>query len=293
MNTIGLVVFAMHRSGSSMLTALLGAAGVFLGSPRYLQYADSDNADGYWEHDLLRRANEALFNWNGHDWFDTFDWQDRKLTSERASAFAEQARLVATDLEQKQLWGVKDPRLCFTWPYWQPFLSPATALICVRHPLQVADSLRRRNRFPMEFGLLLWEDYVNRALRASQNMKRSVVLDEDLLTRPKETLIQTFDEMGIEPPSGLNALASNTVVRPELRRASAQEYGELSPTQARLWQALSNRQCPPPARLDSGASALVARNLPLIILRQQSRRVLHRLHQLEQAVQNLNIPDKE
>ncbi len=49
--------------------------------------------------------------------------------------------------------------MCLTSPAWRKLIPSPIVILAYRHPIEVATSLFRRNKFPMEFGLALWEKY--------------------------------------------------------------------------------------------------------------------------------------
>ena len=53
-------VVGMHRSGTSMVTALLHHAGLYLGSEDDLMPATPDNQDGFWESMRFVELNDQL-----------------------------------------------------------------------------------------------------------------------------------------------------------------------------------------------------------------------------------------
>jgi hypothetical protein len=57
-----------HRSGTSMVTRLLHACGLYLGPKSELMPAQADNPDGFWEHLGFVRLNDELLNEPGGAW---------------------------------------------------------------------------------------------------------------------------------------------------------------------------------------------------------------------------------
>ena len=68
---------------------------------------------------------------------------------------------------------LKEPRFCLTFHLWcKPFGVP----ICIhvyRSPPQIAQSLRTRNGFSLQFGLALWEKYALEALKVTKDIQNA------------------------------------------------------------------------------------------------------------------------
>ena len=63
-------VLGMHRSGTSLLARLLNIAGIELGAASSLARPAEDNPRGFWEHEELRKTNDALLQVFGGSWMD-------------------------------------------------------------------------------------------------------------------------------------------------------------------------------------------------------------------------------
>jgi Uncharacterized protein conserved in bacteria len=57
-----------HRSGTSMLTRLLHACGLYLGPQNQLMPPQADNPDGFWEHLGFVALNDELLSELGGAW---------------------------------------------------------------------------------------------------------------------------------------------------------------------------------------------------------------------------------
>ena len=178
----GVVILGMHRSGTSLLAGLLFRSGLFVGERRDLIWgADAtDNSKGFYERSDIVLQNDALMKAQKVHW---------SLFGDRFSV--DQAR---ADLEAKSIdwgygmrglaalndprhspWALKDPRLCLSLDFWVPLLtSPSgtkpAAIFTYRHPVEVARSLQKREKFGMRRGLLLWLVYNQKALEQAKNL---------------------------------------------------------------------------------------------------------------------------
>ena len=60
--------------------------------------------------------------------------------------------VIHQDFGAAPLWSWKNPRTCLTLPFWQRLLPSMRYVICLRNPIDVARSLRRRNGFSLDKG---------------------------------------------------------------------------------------------------------------------------------------------
>ena len=81
-------------------------------------------------------------------------------------------------------WGFKDPRSCLTMRSSGSGLEPQLRFVlCVRHPLEVALSLKRRNQNSYSLGLSLWERYYATVLESGHAAERRIVTHYDTFFR--------------------------------------------------------------------------------------------------------------
>lgn len=144
----------MHRSGTSLLAKGLHQAGVHMGDQ--LIPADRSNPYGHWEDMPAVMLNEKILSHYGGTWHTppaTLDGPLGDHLGDRIPAY------IRTRCEQSELWGMKDPRFCITWPAWLPYLRATGADLHVmaawRTPEASARSLRLRDGIPVERGVEL------------------------------------------------------------------------------------------------------------------------------------------
>src|SRR3954463_15298504 len=111
-------VLGFHRSGTSMTTRLLNLLGVELGGD--LLPANHDNPRGFWEPRWMVRLNDEILSAVDASYMvpPRLDAPWDTLEALRARAGA----LLDDNLGEFSLFAVKDPRLCLTWPFWQPLV---------------------------------------------------------------------------------------------------------------------------------------------------------------------------
>ncbi|MEV6011983.1 cupin-like domain-containing protein [Streptomyces sp. NPDC051976] len=181
----GIVVVGMHRSGTSATTRVLNLLGLPTCRPADLIGSRAGNAKGHWESTSLMVYNEALLGRLGCAW-----WcppSDAEI-SERLDALDDEVAKAAAVFNRTHLtpqWVWKDPRLCLLLPWWRRVLPvPTAAVLVVRHPLEVAASLRKRNRITPDWALGLWERYTRQALVGLQGTPVFVLPFSRLLADP-------------------------------------------------------------------------------------------------------------
>ncbi len=160
-------VLGMHRSGTSLTARVLNLLGLDLGPPEHLAGSWSVGDGGFaGENARLVSLNDRLLARLGGSWDRPptlpAGWEERPdLADLRAHA----AAVLAEEFAARSLWGWKDPRNSLTLPLWLALVPGLRCVLCVRHPLAVALSLRARDGFPPARSLRLWWTYNRVALR--------------------------------------------------------------------------------------------------------------------------------
>lgn len=197
MNTEKIVcVLTPPRSGSSLTTKIMNILGVHLGDDGDLAKASEHNPKGYHEHEAIIGINEEIlkrmgfpYPGAGSKWQQQPDFPDGWEDDPRLDDVKEQAiGLIKREFSHHRVWGWKDPRTCFTLPFWQSILPRMVYVICIRSPLDVASSQERFLDCSYERGLYLWLLYLKFALRYTNNEARLLIHAEDWMDDRKETL---------------------------------------------------------------------------------------------------------
>ena len=236
-----IVVLGMHRSGTTMLVRWLMRAGVHMGLTR------DPNEEAYW----FLRWNKRLLAMAGARWDHPEPWL--RLCAQEAlvhqlGAWLRRELWRDTGGLRSYLgrfgwlrfrlfgawplrWGYKDPRTTLTWPVWRQVWPGAHVLCIVRHGVDVAASLVRREEkllaqtlthFPdgpwrvqsprcweLADAFKLWETYLEAAQRwqseATQNERWLCVRYEDLLMKPHPTIQRVARFLGLAHVPKLDA----------------------------------------------------------------------------------------
>lgn len=176
-------ILGMHRSGTSALASTLNSLGIPLGES--LLDASEDNPKGYFENKAVQEFNETLLVSRGHGWDDVFfDVADiNELDYQRLVNSA--VRILEKEFSCFEAFAVKDPRVCLLLPIWldacRKLDIQPKAVLAHRHPLEIAQSLKKRNGMDTNNAISLWADHMFKAEFYSRGIERILVSYDDLL----------------------------------------------------------------------------------------------------------------
>lgn len=210
-------VIGMHRSGTSALCASLQACGVSFATD-LLRPMDGVNAEGFWEAAECVAINEELLHRAGVTWFSLAlqdmrpDWSAPGY-ADLAVAAGEHLR---RGLQSGMPLGVKDPRLCVTFPFWRAICEQENISfsICstLRDPLAIAASLEHRDGFPVGYGLRLLEANLRQMSEYLPADAIYVVYDE-LLHNPSQALNALLEHCSLQADDALLQQTVNSALR--------------------------------------------------------------------------------
>lgn len=190
----------MHRSGTSLVTRLVSLLGLAVCHDGDLLVGYKGNPRGHWESRSLIDFDDRLLEELGGTWFcpPLLGVRETARLLERHGAEALQHLERA---HPRHPWVWKDPRACVLMPFWSEVLGPRAVYVLVaRHPLEVSDSLARRNGCSASFSLALWERYTREALLGSSGRPLIVSTYDGVLEDPVgwcERLITFLAELGL------------------------------------------------------------------------------------------------
>lgn len=193
----------MHRSGTSALTQVLALAGCDL--PENVMPGDEYNAKGYFEPWRIAIFNDQRLRASRSAWDDPFVHPYRALEPREERRWITRA----TDIFEEEFGAaprplMKDPRVTVLAPTWLTAIGElgldVRMVIPVRHPLEVAGSLAKRNGFPVEKSLLLWSAYMLAAEAHSRGHRRAFVAYDRLLSDWRVELDRIDAELGAPLP---------------------------------------------------------------------------------------------
>lgn len=196
----GLFVLGMHRSGTSATAGALQRLGFDLGEE--LIEAAPDNPKGYFEHAAAVAANESLLDALDRSWDDVRALPHGWTRSDAARAVMPAVDAVLDGFEGHARWALKDPRLCRTLPLWLEAAADrgleTHCLLVLRHPIEVAASLRARDGMGEETAAMLWLRHVLESLHASAAQPRALLTYDALMRDPQAALGDACARLGFD-----------------------------------------------------------------------------------------------
>lgn len=208
-----IVVLGMHRSGTSALAGTLHHLGAEL--PQTLMKASDSNPKGYYESSSIQTFNDRLLQAADSSWK---DWQPLNadwFASPPALRFEQEAKeLLTQEFGDSNFFLLKDPRLCRLFPFWSKILTEMGVEPFVvhthRNPMEVAESLLKRDGIPTSEGLLIWLRHVLEAERSSRNHPRYFTKFEDVLQDWMKVAKEVQKELSLTLPR-LNQNAASEI----------------------------------------------------------------------------------
>ena len=182
-----IIILGMHRSGTSLVAEVTNSWGAYGGRLDEFIPADEANQRGYWEYMPLVRFNEALLAGEDANWFVPPDSDENLHKAAWDPRFRKAASNMMAGMENTgNTWYWKDPRLAILLPFWQQLWHDAVYIICLRHPLDIAMSIKKRNNFPVSASLLIWQYYILSILKHTNGHPNVFFVSyEDLMDEPE------------------------------------------------------------------------------------------------------------
>ena len=219
------IIFGMHRSGTTLITRLLGGLGVCFGK----------KAEQNGESVFFLKINQKILKLAGSKWSDPYDFDKNyylrkpeiiSFLSKKMSGFNSEIKYWPDNLDGYKFWGWKDPRNTISLDIWTKQFPDAKLIHIYRNPIDVASSLMVRERrfdqsgkirwnynvlknylklgvvakrapelIDLQKGIKLWEFYVKRAFNFKNNIYH--IKYEDLLDDPKTIMSGLLDFMSL------------------------------------------------------------------------------------------------
>ena len=179
-----LVVLGMHRSGTSMVTRVFDLLGASPGNN--LMPPAEDNPEGFWEPVDLVGVHDELLDYLGFSWDDPRPFPDKWWEDQGVEVYIDKLQSLAQEQYlDTELPILKDPRLCRLLPLWNIIFKrlgwQPHYIMVGRSPLEVADSLLKRNMLEPEHSYLLWLRYILEAEKNSRDSNRVFISYENLI----------------------------------------------------------------------------------------------------------------
>jgi hypothetical protein len=208
-NTV-LLVLGMHRSGTSSVTGVLDRLGVTVGDN--LLPPGDDNPKGFFENRDVVYLHDDMLKAMESGWDDPRPLPAGWETSDKIQGFRHRLiEIIQRDYGGKSLWAIKDPRLCRLLPLWLGILRDlnisAKALVVVRDPNDVIESLKIRNELTADQAAMLWLSHYAAAEADTRHLLRSVIFYDDLLADWRNESARLFRELQLNTTVSLAKVA--------------------------------------------------------------------------------------
>ena len=193
-----------------------------------------DNPEGFWEHATIVNFHDRLLCTLARFWDTVTPLPERWWERPEVGPYRQELiDFIHNEFGAQSLWMWKDPRTALFLPLWKQVLQKLDIethyVLCLRHPLDVAASLKRRDCFSQGKSLALWQYYTVSAVFWTHNARRVVVSYDQLLDDWESSLTRLTTALAIEWPSSVEAQRETltTFFRRDLRHSHS-ELAELS-----------------------------------------------------------------
>ena len=242
-----LVIAGMHRSGTSATSGVCEILGCTV--PGEVVPAADDNPRGFFENRRFVEFNDSLLARLGSAYDDPnfISASDIRAAIE-LGAVDTLGALLEVELRLTQFPVIKDPRICRLLPIWKAALERIGYEILIahpiRHPIEVASSLQKRNSFSQTQGLLLWLDHVLSSEMYSRDKRRSFFKYDELMADWRTVALKIAADLKFSWPHSPHRVEDQVdgFLASELRhhRAEASSFSLDSPLHvlcSRVWEA--------------------------------------------------------
>lgn len=181
----------MHRSGTSAMAGSLHKVGVSFG--RSIMPPSYDNPLGFYENYKLQELNDEILQCLDRSWDDTRPMPENwRSHASLAPLYQKASTILKNEFSSKNCFGIKDPRVSLTLPFWEQVLASHNIqiihLIMIRSVDEIAASLQKRNFLSLEKAHTLSWYYLLCAEKHSRTKRRIIVGYEQLIRDPTKII---------------------------------------------------------------------------------------------------------
>lgn len=188
-----LILTGMHRSGTSLATALLQSAGLHIG--RQLLEGNSANLKGYFENVEFVKFHQAVLQSQEID-SDGWTLQERIEVEDQ---YIDRAKEIVEENRISRIWGWKDPRTTLFLNFWANLLPESNFLLVYRSPWDVIDSLYRRGddvfQTQPELAVKVWLHYNQQIINFYNHFSsRCILANIGAIVKDPQPYIETVNQ---------------------------------------------------------------------------------------------------
>lgn len=221
-------ILGMHRSGTSTVSRAINLLGAYLGEDHELGQAAPDNPEGFWERLDIVTVHDRLLADLRQRWDSAISLPEGWHRAPQISLYREKLRSIVSDaFSGRPLWAWKDPRTCILLPLWRDILADVSAEMAVvyviRNPADVANSLSKRNNFPIERSYGIWLNYNLSALKELAGEPLVFISYDNLLDDPENQMRRLAQRLSIPWPADETILKAEVAsfLRKDLRHSKS------------------------------------------------------------------------
>lgn len=205
-----IMILGAFRSGTSSLAAVLVRLGVYFGEERALYGANEHNPGGHYELIDLQMFDNGVFDTFGMKYYSggalPENWEERPASSLMIGTLRS---ILNKHFTGRKLYGWKDPSASGLVPLYKAAVSAEPIKvrypICVRHPLSVVSSMRKRSGTPAKVSkgnapfdhsrvdmrmMGVWLYYTLASLRDTIGERRQIFCYEHFIEKPREYVLR-------------------------------------------------------------------------------------------------------
>lgn len=216
-------IAGMHRSGTSMVARLLSLCGLYLGDEKDLHGPGPANPEGFWENWQFVNLNDEILKCLGVGWDLPFDAPAGWESSSQVAPLRDAAVALTERFRYSGPWGWKDPRNSLTFPFWRALLPELRLVVCLRNPVEVAESLRVRGSSSMQFGFNLWLSYYRQLLVTCCPQERVITHYDSYFDDCQQELRRITSFLEMDVPDDVIERACVTVKKGPRQRVTTME----------------------------------------------------------------------
>jgi hypothetical protein len=207
------LIVGLPRSGTSSIAQFLDNLGVYIGDPsHFLDTAKLKHNPIFYELQWINDFNDRVIG----VWGFTYEQDVMPVEAdfdrpEIAPLRADLRNKLIQEFGDRPTIGIKDPRICFTFPLWRDVLTDLGYTVKTVLALRAPSAIMKSNRALMPGRLSRWQRFFARHLLAVRYFTRDVTVshfDYDLLMRdPLNYGCGKAQELGLLNPDPLRATA--------------------------------------------------------------------------------------
>jgi hypothetical protein len=247
------IILGMHRSGTSALGGALEPLGLTVG--KSVMPPKEENPRGFYENSSLMEFHDKFLTSIGSSWRHLGPLDPEGFQGPSPLRFQRKLLRLLIDEFGSDRPMIKDPRMCRLMPLWIPLIQEhfpqARFILPIRHPVEVAHSLRQRGDVTLDQGLKLWVVHVLEAERTTRSFSRQFTTYDQLMQSPVQTVLSLAKELGLS--SHVDAAAISRQIDSTLRHHTEPPWPAGEPFQdltLSIHQALVSENASKEANLD-------------------------------------------